>query len=80
MDGANDVIDRVEQAGVVHENLVDVAAAPGFAQALGVQAATDPGGSNTSDCGVDRGIATLDGKRCHRRWIEPAGGIGVDDH
>lgn len=80
MDGANDVIDRVEQAGVVHENLVDVAAAPGFAQALGVQAATDPGGSNTSDCGVDGRVTALDGKRCHRRWVEPARCIGVDDH
>ena len=80
MDGANDVVDRVEQAWIVNEELVDVAAVPRFVQALGVQSSADPGGSDSSDCGVDGRVAALDGKRCHRCWIEPAGGIGVDDH
>lgn len=80
MDGADDVVDRIEQAWILGEEPVDVGSRPRFVESFWGEAATNPRSTDASNRAVDHGVAALNSKRSDRCWIEAAGRVGVDNH
>lgn len=80
MNCADDVVDRIEKAWVLGEELVDVAAGPRFTKSLRGKATTDPCSADAPDRAIDLGVTAFDSERSDRGWVEPTRCIGVCNH